>query len=651
MPTRLFGTLLLAAALQAATTLHISPDGDDSFPGTPTQPLKTLLAARNLARTAAHPVTIQLRAGTYRLAETFVLDARDSGVTWTAAPGERAVISGGRAITGWKQTSGGLWQAVLPDVRDGRWYFRQLSVNGRRATRARTPNVGYLRADGPKLSDTKPFQIHFRAGDIKPSWAGPGDVEVVALYAWADIRMPIRAVDEQTRRVTLAGNALPYTGEDNARYYIENAPDALDAPGEWYLDRRTGVLSYMPRAGEDVAKAEIVAPVLTKLVLLEDAVQVVFRNLIFRDADSDIGPDGYADAQAAIEIGPAIIARGARECAIEDSVIESVGGYALEIGGGCKRNRIVRNEIRDIGAGGVRIGGGKGGTAVGQAPETAPALDNVISDNDLHDLGVVYPSGVGIWIGHGALATVIAHNHIHNLDYTGISVCWSWGYAPQVCDGHRIEYNHIHDVGRGVLADMGGIYTLGIQPHTVLRNNLIHDITVSTYGGWGIYLDEGSTGILVENNIVYAAAKQAFNMHYGRENMVRNNVFVGGETAVSYTRVEDHLGFTMTRNILYNPGGKLLNLAEEKSAAACGADSPKHEAHTRVDCRHYRLAGNIYYAPSQPRSDTGNDDAPVVADPAFVNAAANDYRLRPDSPALKAGFMPIDLTGVGPRKR
>ena len=100
---------------------------------------------------------------------------------------------------------------------------------------------------------------------------------------------------------------------------------------------------------------------------------------------------------------------------------------------------------------------------------------------------------VGILLMH-ADKNVIAHNHIHHLYYTGISVGWVWGYGPSVSKANRIEFNHIHDVGQKLLSDMGGIYMLGVSPGTVVRGNTSTTWTRATYGGWGIYTDEGSTG-------------------------------------------------------------------------------------------------------------------------------------------------------------
>src|SRR5262249_20152229 len=157
-----------------------------------------------------------------------------------AAPGDKPIVSGGRRITGWRQSADNpnLWQAEVPSVREGKWYFRQLFVNGQRRQRARTPNDGFFRIQGPG-PQTSPVPIKFKPGDIKKEWAADGDVELVALLAWSDIRMQIRAVDESNHVATLSGNPRPSNKEDHAQYYIENAPDVLDQPGEWYLNRKS----------------------------------------------------------------------------------------------------------------------------------------------------------------------------------------------------------------------------------------------------------------------------------------------------------------------------------------------------------------------------------------------------------------------------
>src|SRR5262249_1339401 len=154
----------------------------------------------------------------------------------------------------------------------------------------------------------------------------------------------------------------------------------------------------------------------------------------------------------------------------------------------------IGNRMADLGAGGIKIGVGGSG--------------HVIANNHIHDGGLVYPGCVGIWVSI-ADGTTVAHNLVHDLPYTGISVGWSWNTDPTSARNNRIEYNHVHHVMKR-MGDGAGIYTLGLQPGTVLRGNLIHDVERSPNAqgsaNHGLYLDEGSKGFHVEGNIGYHIA-------------------------------------------------------------------------------------------------------------------------------------------------
>jgi len=620
---------LLAASAASAATITVSPGG----------PIASLAAARDAVRALRaagdrSPATVLVHGGVYRLGETFVLTPQDSDVTYAAYPGERPIVSGGRVITGWKKGGGNIWSA--PALGD----FKQLFVNGRRAQRARTPNNGFYRIDGPSSQD-KPFTLKFRGGDIKPEWAA-GGAEVVALLAWAEIRSPIALVDAAAHTAKLEADPRPSNRETDARYFIENSLDGLDSAGEWRLDRPTGVVSYLPPPGEDLSRDEVIAPALSELVRIEGQPEagamvrnVVFRGLDFRHADWTMGPEGYAETQAAMFAPTAFEAVGAEGVAIDHCVFTQSGGYAIWFGRGSRRNKITADEIFDMGGGGVKIG------ETVQRPNSAEQnFENEISDNDMHDLGLVYPSAVGVWVGQSS-RNVISHNHIHDLYYTAISVGWTWGYAANQSAGNIIEFNHLHHIGKEMMSDMGAIYTLGVQPGTVIRNNLIHDVRSFTYGGWGIYPDEGSSNLLIENNIVYRVKSAGFHQHYGRENIVRNNVFAFGEEyQLMRTRAEDHISFTFEGNIVYYDSGGLL-----------GSDWTGDQ---------FRMNRNIYWDARgaavsfsgrnlEEWRAQGKDVDSVVADPRFANAASYDFTLLPDSPAWKLGWKKIDMSTVGPR--
>ncbi|HUS36515.1 MAG TPA: right-handed parallel beta-helix repeat-containing protein, partial [Verrucomicrobiae bacterium] len=455
-----------------------------------------------------------LISGTQYLTKPIALTEKDSNTTIEGLD-KGATLSGGRVLKGFKKGQGNLWELEIPDVKESKWYFRQLFVNGQRRQRARTPNSGYFRVAGGSPQD-KPIKLKFKRGDIKKEWANEGDVEVVGFFAWSDIRMQIRAVDEAANVATLSGDPRSSNREDNAQYFIENAPDGLDAPGEWYLNRKTGALSYWPLSGEDLTKVEVMAPALEELVAVRGNVEskkaaerITFRNLTFTHTDYRLATNGYADTQAAVGVRGDLLFEFAKDCIVERSVFAHLGGYGIEIGRGGQNIKIRQTEVVDVGGGGVRIGE----TARRDDPFDANH-SNEVSDCELHKLGRIFAPAIGVFILQSG-TNLVSHNHIHDLYYTAVSVGWNWGYQETPCRGNVVEFNHMHDIGQNLLSDMGAVYTLGIQHGTVVRNNLIHDVSAFTYGGWGLYTDEGSSDILLENNVVHRCKSAGFHQHYG----------------------------------------------------------------------------------------------------------------------------------------
>jgi hypothetical protein len=164
----------------------------------------------------------------------------------------------------------------------------------------------------------------------------------------------------------------------------------------------------------------------------------------------------------------------------------------------------------------------------------------------------VFFSAIGIFI-KDSFGNCVKGNEIYNLEYTGISCGWVWGYNESTTHHNIIEDNHIHHLGSGLMSDMGGIYLLGPQPGTELRGNHIHDVKKANYGGWGIYLDEGSSYVVVEKNKVYNTTCEAFFQHYGMENIIRDNDFASasGEGVIGLGRIKNGCAaFNLIRNTL-----------------------------------------------------------------------------------------------------
>ena len=622
----------------------------------------------------AKPVSIVLRRGSYFLSEPLVLKPEDSGLSVSAFAKETPVVSGGRPIEGWEAvTVGGqtLWAANVPAARDGNWFFRELWVNGQRAVRARHPNKGYLSV--AELLDKQPewtkgqMRFRFHPGDL-PWWKDFGDAEVVVMNRWVESRLPVFSVD-MTNLVINFGKRSVFQLEPDDLYYVEGAFEALDQPGEWYLDRRGGKLYYHPRPGESLNKLVAIAPALTQVVRLEGRPEagkfvekVVFRGITFSHAEwcfpsgfdrdkpkPNIWPPPEAEVggfgQAAVGVPGAVWGEGARACVFEECAFTHLGDYGLELARGCQQNRIVNCEFSDLGAGGIRLGE----TAIRQEP-AEQACGNEIRNCAIYDGGKMFHSAIGIWVGQSP-DNRLTHNLIHDFYYTGISIGWTWGYGPALATNNLVAFNHVHHIGvrsdgdGPILSDMGGIYTLGMQPGTRVFNNLWHDIAGRRYGGWGIYFDEGSSSIVARSNVVYRTTHGGFHQHYGATNVVENNIFAfARDHQLQRTRPEPHTSFTFVTNIVYFDNGVVLGGSWAND--------------------HYNLDWNIYFdarpdakplrfekASLEGWRARGHDEHSLVADPLFVAPQKNDFRLRPGSPALKLGFQPIDLSHVGVSSR
>jgi hypothetical protein len=635
-----------------------------------TRAVAAVRESRSHTSNLAQHTTILIRDGMYFLDRPLILGPEDSQLLLAAYRNEKPIVSGGHRLSGWKEAEFAgkkLWAADVPEVREGKWFFRDLWINGRRAIRARHPNHGYFSV--AELPDTNPdwtkgnTRFRFRGGDLK-TWTEATNAEIIVFNRWVESRLPIVSVDEKSRIVTFGKHSVFQLAPGDL-YYVEHAPDLVDYPGEWYLERAAGRLYYEPQPGEAIDRIEAIAPILSQVLRIEgkpEAKQFVqrveFKGLTFSHTEWCF-PEGFQSAkdkpqispppeaavggfaQAAIGVPATVWGEGAHGCTFENCTFSNLGNYGLELGRGCVSNRIVRCEFGDLGAGGIKIGE----TTIRQN-ELEQSSDNEIADCEIHDGGKMFASAIGVWIGQST-NNRIRHNLIHDFYYTGISIGWTWGYGPSLATNNLVAFNHVHHIGiksdgdGPVLSDMGGIYTLGKQPGTKILNNLWHDISGFQYGGWGIYFDEGSSGIFAASNIVYRTTHGGFHQHYGETNVVSNNVFAHGrDQQIQRSRAEPHRSFSFETNIVYFDSGALL--AGDWSGTNFLMDWNVY-FDARPDAKEMTLGNK----PLAKWREQGNDRNSILANPLFFAPKEYDFRLKPNSPALKLGFEPIDISNVG----
>ena len=684
-----FACFMIAARFAVSATaadVHLSPTGSDTADGSAAAPVATLRRAldrvheiREADRGRDTPVEILVAAGRYELAQPVVIGPEDSGTKQSptvirAEAVSRPVFSGGRVIRGWQVRSEGgkeRWTVHLPEVEAGTWNFGQLFVNDQRRFRPVLPASGWYTIAGtlppsPAAAGKGHDRFVFSGDDLRADWANLADVEVVAVHKWTMSRMPIAKIapletDAGQKVVTFAGHTRGVwewcSFPKGNRFMVENVREALGAPGSWYLDRPTGTLTYCPLEGETPETAVVIAPVAERLVeFCGDAAagrlveHVKLEGLTFAHDNWAMQRGGQSYPQAEANVGGSIMATGVRHLAFDRCVVRQVGRYAIEFRAGCQDCTVERCELVDLGGGGVLASsevhqmtdGNEGSEGLVDAKDQS-VQGITVRDTTIAHGGRLHPAAVGVWIGHASGCT-IEHCDIHDLTYTGVSVGWTWGYGPSPAHHNRIAHNHIYDIGHGVLSDMGGVYTLGISPGTVVEGNVIHDIVSRDYGGWGLYTDEGSTGIVMRKNLIYRTSSGGFHQHYGRDNAIENNVFaMARDWQLQRTRVEDHTSFRFEKNIVWwNSSAPLIRHTDWTNQVV-----------TKSNC-YWNASGPVIFNRGHDlaaRQAAGQDAGSIVADPKFKDPDHGDFTLASDSPVWALGFEPLDPAAAGRRTK
>jgi chitodextrinase len=529
-----------------ALYLYASPDGTGSACAqhNPCSLTEAQAKLRQFNQNMQHDIVVQLADGTYPLSQPLTFTAADSGsnghqVRWLAAPGAHPVLSGGKTISGWSlsDAANNIWSASVPtDVNT-----RQLYVNGVRADPSRSPS-------GLPAGSTVTATGYTVPGNSLQSIRNPADLEVVY--------HPLNWVQESCNAAGITGTSAQttitmkqpcwdtvqsfYGGTERADLpeYLANDYSFLTQPGQWYLDSAAHRIYYIPRAGQNMATATVIAPVLENLVTgagteAAPVHDLTFEGLTFAYATwlQPSGNEGFAEVQAnlmltsaassynwspasfvtpssgktwnntpygsqAVLMPDAVEFHTARNVSFVRNTFTHLGAAGLGLDQGSQHNNVVGNVMTDISGNGLQMG------SVADPNATDPNLIdayNTVTDNYVHAVNAEFLGGVGMFFGY-VRNTLIAHNEIADLPYSGMSLGWGWGSldtVPSVAQNNTVTDNYVHDVMQS-LYDGGGIYNLGPQPGGIMSGNYIGNVV---HDSGHMYFDQGSTGWTVSDNV------------------------------------------------------------------------------------------------------------------------------------------------------
>jgi hypothetical protein len=662
-------TLLLAPLVFAVATtsvlaadLFVSPAGSDGGSGARATPFATLQKARDAARGLAKPVTIHLAGGTYYLSETLGLGAEDSGVTWQANEGETPVVSGGVKLDlKWTPYKDGIQQAKVPDD----LVTEELFVNGERQVLARYPNFD------PKAKYFDGYAADAISKARVARWADPAGGYFHAMHPalWGGFTWRITGKDANGEITKEGGWQNNRGGAAHAQIrFVENIFEELDAPNEWFLNRKTHILYFMPPAGLDLSKATVEATRLTTLLELRGTPEkpvrsVVLKGLTFRQANRTVmeTKEPLLRTDWALYRGGAIFVQGAEDLLLEDLLLDQVGGNAIFVNHYNRRVTVRGCEIVKAGASGVSFVGDpkaarnplfnydqrQKATDLDRTP--GPKTDNypsdcLVEDCLIHLTGRVEKQTAGVNIDLAQNIT-IRHCSIYDMPRAGINIgdgCWC-GHVIEYCDvfdtvketGDHGSFNswgrdrwwELKDVGMNDLLSKDAtkdLVLLDAVKQTLLRNNRWR-----CDHGWDIDLDDGSSNYLIYNNLCLSGGLK------NREGYLRideNNIMVNNSfhPHVWLDGSQD----VFRRNIVFSPYRPI------------GVRKPWGK---EIDWNLLHAPGQAEPTPAQSlQNQSGHDEHSQIADALFIDPAHGDYRVKDNSPALKLGFknFPMDQFGV-----
>lgn len=673
-----FGVTASAAPSEGAVVLYVSADAPADGQGTFADPIslqgaKDKLKSMKSTLSEGVEVTVYLMGGTYSLDNPLEFTSEDMhGVTYKAYNKERVEITGAKPLTGFTESTVNGVRVFTKklDKTAGVYSFKSLFSDTNELRVPRFPEEGYftVKATAPEddiwTEETKPWvftlgqrSFYGDTADLNIDFRNPQDINVRILHFWHDELAFIKNFDKTSGKITMSRPSSMLI-QDFDRYYFENVFEALNDSGEWYLDNQNGTLYYVPFEGESADTLTLYASDIEQLVVINGVNGISFENIAFTRTDWEIPKNGTKITmgdwsvqndmdfpQAALDVKGVVTVSYAEDIHFTNCEFTDIGASALKFTDGVKNSSVENSYFENIAATAIYAGG------MNCLPEEADYTSNItIKNNEIYKYGRKFFCAIGIHITYCDTAEVV-NNEIHDGYYTGISCGWVWGYAYHVTKNINISRNLIYNIGQGWLSDMGGIYMLGKQPGTKLSENVIHNVAADPgeggYGGWGIYLDEGSSFMTVEKNLVYACGSQSLNIHYGEGNVIRNNIAAlsaEGQVNPGIDKGESHATAIYYNNIFLTDK-KVPVYINMLNTSHFYDNSNVMWSLSEGDDLYFTIRDNIINLSTA--ENEGFINYPIIADPGFKDAGNFDFTLTEESPAVASNFEIWDYSVAG----
>ncbi len=680
--------MLLCSALPALAApangmeLFVAPQGSDAAAGSFAAPLRTVEAALARIKTqrssAEMSAVIRLRAGRYPVNRALSFtDPALANITLVAYGGEQVEITASVPLTGFApcEINGVSAFSLQTDLR-----FHALYHPSQVIQTPRWPETGHFTVKRVEHADelfpgnqgwweasNGCTAFYADSSRIGLSFSQPEEVYCRVTHAWLDEIARIRFYESDSGKVGL-GRPATYEVKPGDVFWFENVREALNAPGEWYLDEEAGMLYYVPFSGETPESLTLYAPVSAELLMIDGCGGLTFDHIRFSGTewtlavppeDSGTRFEHNIDAyQASTDCDAALNVQNADGITFCNCEFVDIGNTALKFHKNTHDCVIQNCLFRRVGSTAIAVYGENVTPDAANADEAMSGF--TIENNLIEAYGRNTYESTGVHLMY-VKDSAVRHNEIHDGYYTGLSCGWIWGHEYQVTENVQITDNLIYDIGQGWLSDLGGMYLLGEQKGTVIARNVVYNVTrghgANDYGGNGIYTDAGSSFFTIEQNLIYDCAANGLNIGgYNRDHIVRGNVVAFCKLSAfdpgwGDQEPDDHT-CDCTGNIFYADNAPvILDVSADAAFTERGNllwDRTNGEAVFGSDGYSGDYAQKLKIG-AQYAKRNGFFKQDAVADPLFADPDARDFTLRPDSPALNGAidFTPVDYRNAG----